>query len=745
MHWRKSSIFLTVLAASTFALFAAWQFSKEFKQNLLIQEATNDAVRWVNVVVDRNKNIKKELLEGNASQQTKELLAFMAEVGGVFRYKLFDHRGIVIHATRPEDIGNGNAKPYFDKLVRNGQTYAKIEAGENFTEARTVVSEAYVPIMDSGRFHGAVEVYVDETSKVARLDQTSRFFFLSIIALLLGMAASWAFFVWRDLVGRDTALLELRQRDAELTAQNYRFNAALDNMPAGLCMYDENRNLVVCNKNFGTMYGVDPDLMVSGMSLAEIMQLRIQQGMYAGESPEAYLAGRKDWLAASGPDTMTENMSDGRTFQITRQPMDGCGWVSIHEDITDRVSARNELQDRERQFRDLVEGSLQGVYIAQNWQLQFANQALADIFGYEDPEDLMTIQNSSRLIAPHEQQRIKGYKLARDQGKYAPEVFECDGIKKDGSIIVLEIRIRRVQWNNSTATQTVILDITDRKKAENELIRHRDQLQAMVKSATKEIKVKAEELKEALAKEKTLNEQQRHFISVASHEFRTPMTVIDGTVQRMLRRKDVMTADELEKRAAKIRSAIKTMTTLMESTLSAARLDTGKEIINAIECDLRSIIFEVAGRQQDLDTNHKIYTEIANIPDRIIGDPTALEQVFTNLLSNAVKYSATNPEITIEGKQDGDDVLISVRDRGIGIDEHELPQMFSRFFRASTASGIPGTGIGLNLVKTLVELHDGSITVDSVKGEGSTFTVRLPVAGPKASGQPPKTITTNAA
>lgn len=732
MHWRKSSIFLVILAASILALFGAWQFSTEFKHNLLVQEAENDALRWANVVGDRNKDIEKELHSGEISQRTKDILKFVSEAGGVFRYKLFDHRGVIIHATRPEDVGQKNTKPYFDNLVRKGQTFAKIETDENFGESRSVVSEAYVPIMSVGEFRGAVEVYVDVTPKALRLDRASRAIFYSTVILLLGMAMSWALFVWRDLVGRDTAVNELSRRDAELTEQNRRFNAALHAIPAGLCMYDENRKLVVCNENFGKMYGVDPALLQPGMTMGEVMKQRIANGLFAGETPDEYLKERRKWVAASGPGSMTEQLNDGRTIEITRQPMEGSGWLSIHEDISDRIHSQKELQDRERQFRDLVEGSLQGVYIAQNWELQFANQSLADIFGYTDPEELMAIKDSSALFAPGERERIQGYKKARDKGESAPEVYECDGIKKDGTIIVMELRIRRVEWNGGTATQCVILDITDRKKAENELIRHRDRLQDMVDAATEELALKAEELKDALAKEKELNEQQRHFISVASHEFRTPMTVIDGSVQRIMRRKDIITPGELEERVQKIRGAVKTMTTLMESTLSAARLDTGKASIDVVPCNLKGIIDETAARQQEVASSHTIQLDISDLPDRIMGDATALEQVFTNLLSNAVKYSPSQPEILVSGRQDGDDVVLSVSDRGLGIDEHELPQMFSRFFRASTASGIPGTGIGLNLVKTLVELHGGSIVVVSIKGEGSTFTVRLPVAGPEA-------------
>ncbi len=109
--------------------------------------------------------------------------------------------------------------------------------------------------------------------------------------------------------------------------------------------------------------------------------------------------------------------------------------------------------------------------------------------------------------------------------------------------------------------------------------------------------------------------------------------------------------------------------------------------------------------------------------------------MFTNLLSNAVKYALDSPDIHVRAFCEDEDILVQVRDNGIGIDEDDLPKMFERFFRAKTSTGIAGTGIGLNLAKTLIEMHDGSIGVESIKGRGTTFTVRLPVSGPKTSNQ----------
>jgi signal transduction histidine kinase len=247
----------------------------------------------------------------------------------------------------------------------------------------------------------------------------------------------------------------------------------------------------------------------------------------------------------------------------------------------------------------------------------------------------------------------------------------------------------------------------------------------------------AKELKEALGKEQELNKLQRQFVSMASHEFRTPLTIIDMAAQRLKRQaeENQLTTEEAAQRVEKIRAAVQRMTRLMESTLDAARMDEGKIKVEIGECDLRYVVLEVLTNQIELSPGHNITCEFLELPDGIQGDSKALNRVFTNLLSNAVKYAPDAPDIEVKAHTEGDQVVISVCDHGIGIDEDELDRIGDRFFRAKTSTGTAGTGIGLNLAKTLVEMHGGSFNIESVKGEGSTFTVYLPIAGPDQSEQ----------
>ena len=251
-----------------------------------------------------------------------------------------------------------------------------------------------------------------------------------------------------------------------------------------------------------------------------------------------------------------------------------------------------------------------------------------------------------------------------------------------------------------------------------------------LQTANQDLNSKAEELKSALAKEKELNQLQRQFVSMASHEFRTPLAIIDSSAQHLRRKSGQSTPERTIERAERIREAVARMVQLIDATLAAAKLESGKVEISVADFDLSHLVRDVCERQQDIDKSHRVLVNLVDVPDRICADAGAIDQVLTNLLSNAVKYSpgCSNVEVSVRGDQQN--VEISVRDYGLGIGAKDLPNMFERFFRAKTSAGIAGTGIGLNLAKNLVELHQGSISVESEEGEGTTFTVRLPVEGP---------------
>ena len=290
-----------------------------------------------------------------------------------------------------------------------------------------------------------------------------------------------------------------------------------------------------------------------------------------------------------------------------------------------------------------------------------------------------------------------------------PEVV---AVKKCGIEFPVDINVRSIAVGREVVYAATVRDITVHKQAE------KVQLQAL------------EEIEDSLQKQITLNESQRQFVAMASHEFRTPLAIIDSAAQRIVRRKDNLTPEHIFDHAERVRGSVQRMTDLVERMLSSERINAGDIAIRVGDYNLREIIKSAADRQHEISKFHTITCDLDGLPDTIRCDERALEQVFNNLISNAAKYSPDNSDLTVRSLMDGENVVISVEDHGLGIAEEDLPKMFQRYFRAGTSAGIVGTGIGLNLSKMLVESHGGVISVHSEKGKGSVFTVRLPIAGP---------------
>ena len=265
----------------------------------------------------------------------------------------------------------------------------------------------------------------------------------------------------------------------------------------------------------------------------------------------------------------------------------------------------------------------------------------------------------------------------------------------------------------------------------DELVDAMNVMRANIHSSYETVTEYRDGLEAALQKERELSGLQRQFVSMVSHEFRTPLAIIDGNAQRLQRKKASITEEKLGGVLAKIRTSVLRMTDLMDSILSSSRLEDGKIKCEPADCDVVDLLRDVSNAYRDLRTGHEIIDDIGDLPPTITADEKLLRQIFSNLLSNAVKYAPEGTSVWLTAHRgDQDDVAISVRDQGVGIPEQELKKLFQRFFRASTSTGIPGTGIGLHLVKHLIEMHGGEIDVESRPGEGSTFLVRLPINQP---------------
>lgn len=235
-------------------------------------------------------------------------------------------------------------------------------------------------------------------------------------------------------------------------------------------------------------------------------------------------------------------------------------------------------------------------------------------------------------------------------------------------------------------------------------------------------------LEEKLAHERNVSELQRNFITMITHEFRTPLTQIDAQAQRLISLKDRLRGEDVVERAGRVRAAVSRIVRLIDSLVDTSRLlDSDTDLFFRTEAiDLAAVLHDACCLQMETSPGAAILEDYDPRPLPIHGDPRLLFQAFSNLLSNAIKYSPDGGEIVLRARQAAGVTSVVVEDRGIGIPEQERERIFTRYYRGSNVSGFVGTGVGLFLVATVVDMHGGRITVESREGQGSRFIVTLP-------------------
>lgn len=243
---------------------------------------------------------------------------------------------------------------------------------------------------------------------------------------------------------------------------------------------------------------------------------------------------------------------------------------------------------------------------------------------------------------------------------------------------------------------------------------------------------KTAQLRESLRHEQEMRKMQNDFIALVSHEFKTPLQIIDGTRELLIRKTKNLgeVKENFEKGLERIKSAVRRMTGLINSTLNLAKMESGEGDIRLekTEFNFKEFIEDIIEKNQLLATNKgiKILTRIDELPEKFFADSKLLDHSFTNIISNAIKYSKNSGTVKIIAKCDDKKIAIRATDQGIGIPKDDLHKIGKKFFRASNTLSVAGTGIGFHLTKHFIEMHKGVITIDSVLDVGTTVTVILP-------------------
>jgi len=492
------------------------------------------------------------------------------------------------------------------------------------------------------------------------------------------------------------------------------FRSALDCETAGISIFDQLGRLEYINPAFVYIYGLDRMHDLNSSGTVELRALVARACVFESDAGRCVTPSRR---SSGSVEQFAVDLTKGRRLHVSHHVLPTGGRYTRHTLETGGTTDRSSL-DELLSLQTLIDQVPDYLWV-KDTQSRFiiANFALARDHGFACSADLIGLtdfdlhaRDAAALFQLREREILATGEPMIDREE---AVVDASGQGKWLSSTKMPLRN---SMGEIVGLIGVARDITPRKTAE-----------ALGRRAT-ELEAMSQQLNAALQRERQLNALQRQFVSMASHEFRTPLAIIDGAAQRLTRRRGDLDPAFVSEKVEQIRASVGRMVELMESILSAGRLEAGQIGISPQPCSLETILRKCCDRQQELAKDHRIALHLGPLPGQILADRSALEQVFTNLLSNAVKYSPGSPEIDVRAWTEAAMVHVAVKDHGIGIDDDDLPKMGGRYFRARSSSGIAGTGIGLNLVKQIIDLHGGHVDVQSKRGEGSTFTVSLPLA-----------------
>ncbi len=402
-------------------------------------------------------------------------------------------------------------------------------------------------------------------------------------------------------------------------------------------------------------------------------------------------------------------------------------------------------------FQALFEHSSLGIIISNDQGvIEKANPYASKIFGYEVGE--LEGQKIEILVPTSIRQRHVGYReeyIKNPQPRAMGSNLNLHANKKDGTQFPVEISLTFFETEGRRQIVSFVNDITERKRAENALLRLAEELESKVKERTKELsdallelshtneglekemdqrKKVESQIRGMLEKEKELNELKSRFVSMASHEFRTPLGGILTSISLISKYTKTEDEPKRDKHVQNIKKSVRNLTNILNDFLSLDKLDQGKVSSSPTFFNFTEFIDETVSEIRETSYKHHTFDTKHADPDiKAFQDKDMIRNVVINLISNAMKYSPENGTIKIRTKLSGSNFDFEIQDDGIGIPEEDQKHLFERFFRAQNVTNLQGTGLGLNIVKRYLDLMGGKIEFSSKENEGTTFKVTLPL------------------
>lgn len=393
---------------------------------------------------------------------------------------------------------------------------------------------------------------------------------------------------------------------------------------------------------------------------------------------------------------------------------------------------KKEYNKELQRFEALFNYASIGILVTnQQGQIVLINDFALRQFGYEREE--LVGGYVEQLLPQQFRKRHVGH---RNHYNHHPQSrpmgigLDLFAVRKDGTEFPVEISLSQYEHEEGAFVIAYINNITERKKAEEKIERLNNELEHKISERTQQLTNALEQLEHskqevmtALDKEKELSELKSRFVSMASHEFRTPLSTILSSA--FLVNQYTTEADQAKrsKHIQRIISSVTLLTEVLNDFLSVGKIEEGGVQVRSSTFDIEQHINSTIQELQDIVQEGQQIVYEHQGPSSVQLDPSLLKHILLNLLGNAIKFSGKHTVISVHTEHTGNSVILKVRDSGIGISQEDQQHLFERFFRGANVSNIQGTGLGLHIVSRYAELMNGNITCESVLNEGTTFIV----------------------
>lgn len=360
------------------------------------------------------------------------------------------------------------------------------------------------------------------------------------------------------------------------------------------------------------------------------------------------------------------------------------------------------------------------------------NPAALNLFGYDASE---VIGQNIKILMPEPDRSRHDKYIQNYQETGVKKIIgigrEVLGRRKDGATFPFRLAVSEVVYEDHSIFAGFIHDLSKEKKVEQDLFKHLEELENTVENRTKDLKKSVQELEDAkqevshsLMKEIELNHLKSRFVSMASHEFRTPLSAVQLSTSLIEKYVEKDDKPNVFKHTKKIKNSVQLLNSILSDFLNLERLEAGKVSVQLSEINLVSLAEEITEEMQMIckKNQHILYQHTGSTGNFFL-DSNLIKNSIINLIANSIKYSGEDSFIEFMTEIDEKTCTITVRDNGIGIPEEEQSHLFEAFFRANNTGNIPGTGLGLNIVKRYIGLMGGEVSFESAVGNGTTVTL----------------------